>query len=56
MEAFMARAAGEKPPGMGYMGCPGLRKTQDGLSVELRLFYVTRMRVCTHNHPRGCVS
>lgn len=37
MEAFMARAAGEKPPGMGYMGCPGLRK-RDTLSIELCLF------------------
>lgn len=61
MEAFMARAAGEKPPGMGYMGCPGLRKTQDGLSVELRLFTLPEcglysqpsQRVRELSHPWG---
>lgn len=60
MEAFMARAAGEKPPAMGYMDCPGLRN-RDTLSVEPCLFPLPECafysqpskRMCDLSHSSG---
>lgn len=49
----MARAAGEKPPGIGYMGCPGLHK-RDTLSIELWLFTLPECRFYSQPSKRMC--
>lgn len=49
----MARAAGEKPPGMGYMGCPGLRN-RDTLSIDLWLFTLPEREFYSQPSERMC--
>lgn len=46
MEAFIARAAGEKPPAMGYIGCPCLQIQTDSRSHVLQSHAGSNRRAC----------
>lgn len=57
MEAFIARAAGEKPPGRGYMGCPGLNSKDTSnvsLNVNTVVFVLTECRFYSQPSQRMC--
>lgn len=54
----MARAAGENPPAMGYIGCPGLHTHKDTLTLHVQVKAVVYLYLqyvwFTHSHPREC--